>query len=84
MQILNTTTIEGFDLQVDQTFNLSEDRFITIKEIFDIDGEVFIGILNHQIPFTINIKKTGGTIQTGRFIMPAKQFVLENSHLFNQ
>lgn len=83
MQILTTATVEGFELSLDQTFTLQEDKFITIKEIFDIDGEIFIGILNHQLPFTINIKKTGGTIQTGRFIMPAKQFVLENSHLLS-
>lgn len=83
MQILITATVEGFELSLDQTFTLQEDKFITIKEIFDIDGEIFIGILNHQLPFTINIKKTGGTIQTGRFIMPAKQFVLENSHLLS-
>lgn len=83
MQILTTATVEGFEISVDQTFILQEDKFITIKEIFDIDGEIFVGILNHQLPFTINIKKTGGTIQTGRFIMPAKQFVLENSHLLS-
>lgn len=83
MQILTTSTVEGFELSVDQTFVLQEDKFITIKEIFDIDGEIFIGIINHQLPFTINIKKTNGQIQTGRFIMPARQFVLENSHLLS-
>lgn len=83
MQILTTSTVEGFELSVDQTFVLQEDKFITIKEIFDIDGEIFIGIINHQLPFTINIKKTGGQIQTGRFIMPARQFVLENGHLLS-
>jgi hypothetical protein len=83
MEILNTVLVEGFALTTDQTFNLAEDKFITIKEIFDIDGEIFIAITNHQLPATINIRKTGGQIQTGRFIMPAKQFVLENSHLLS-
>ncbi len=83
MEILNTTLVEGITLTVDQTFTLTEDKFITIKEIFDIDGEIFIAIINHQIPATINIRKTGGEIQTGRFIMSAKQFVLENSHLLS-
>lgn len=84
MQILTTATVEGFDLSLEQTFTLNEDKFITIKEIFDIDGEIFIGIINHNSPSLINIKKTGGQIQTGRYIMPARQFVLENSHLLSQ
>jgi hypothetical protein len=83
MEILNTALVEGTILTVDQTFTLTEDKFITIKEIFDIDGEIFIAIINHQIPATINIRKTGGEIQTGRFIMSARQFVLENSHLLS-
>jgi hypothetical protein len=83
MEILNTALVEGIVLTTDQTFTLTEDKFITIKEIFDIDGEIFIAIINHQIPATINIRKTGGEIQTGRFIMSARQFVLENSHLLS-
>jgi hypothetical protein len=83
MEILNTTLVEGFALTTDQTFSLGEDKFVTIKEIFEIDGEIFIAITNHQLPVIINIKKTGGEIQTGRFIMSAKQFVLENSHLLS-
>jgi len=83
MEILNTALVEGIVLTTDQTFTLTEDKFITIKEIFDIDGEIFIAITKHQLPATINIRKTGGEIQTGRFIMSAKQFVLENSHLLS-
>ena len=82
MEILTTVEVETKTLSTNQTFNLSPDKFITIKELFSIDGEIFMSIINHQIPFEVNIRKTGGSIQTGRFIFPAKQFVLENDHLF--
>ena len=81
MEILTTVEIEGKTLNVDQTFTLPDDKFVTIKELFSIDGEVFISFINHQIPHTINVP--GGSIQTGRFIMSARQFVLGSGYLFN-
>jgi hypothetical protein len=82
MEILTTVTVEGKTLLIDQTFNLpQEGKFITIKELFSIEGEIFVAIINHQIPHTINTPSGG--IQTGRFIMPARQFVLQYPHLFN-
>jgi hypothetical protein len=81
MEILTTVEIEGKTLNVDQTFTISENKFVTIKELFSIDGEVFISFINHQIPHTINISEN--SIQTGRFIMSARQFVLGSSYLFN-
>jgi hypothetical protein len=80
MEILITAEVEGKTLTLDQTFNLSEGKFLTIKELFSIDGEIFVSFINHQTPFTINT--SGGDIQTGRFIMSAKQFVLGSSYLF--
>ncbi len=80
MEILTTAEVEGKTLTLEQTFTPAEGKFVTIKELFSIDGEIFVSIINHGIPYTININKTGGTIQTGRFIMPARQFVLENNH----
>ena len=83
MEILTTAEVEGKTLTLEQTFTPAEGKFVTIKELFSIDGEIFMAIINHQIPHTMNITKTGGTIQTGRFIFPARQFVLENNHWFN-
>ena len=83
MEILTIVEVEGKTLTLEQTFNLIEDKFITIKELFSINGEVFMAIINHQIPYELNLPKSGTTIQTGRFIFPARQFVLENNHLFN-
>jgi hypothetical protein len=80
MEILTTAVVEGKTLTLDQIFNISEGRFVNIKELFSIDGEIFVSFINHQTPFTINT--SGGDIQTGRFIMSAKQFVLGSSYLF--
>lgn len=80
MEILTTTEIEGTTLNLEQVFTYPDGNSLTIKEIFSIDGEVFIAIINHQTPYNINVPGKGITIQTGRFIMPAKQFVLQNSH----
>ena len=82
MEILTTAEVESKILNLEDTFNLpQEGKFITIKELFSIEGEVFLAIINHQIPHTINTPSGG--IQTGRFIMPARQFVLQYPHLFN-
>ncbi len=79
MEILTTAEVEGKTLNLEQTINFSvEGKFVTIKELFSIEGEVFVSIINHAIPYTIQ----GTDIQTGRFIMPAKQFLLSyNSYL---
>lgn len=81
MEILTTAEVEGKTLTLEQTFTPEENKFVIIKELFSIDGEVFISFVNHQIPHTINT--SGGDIQTGRFIMSARQFVLGSSYLFN-
>ena len=71
MEILTTVEIEGKTLNVDQTFNLSEGKFLTIKELFSIEGEIFVAIINQQIPYTL----PGTQIQSCRFIMPAKKLI---------
>ena len=83
MEILTTVEIEGKTLNVDQTFNLPEGKFLTIKELFSIEGEVFISFTNHQMPYTINLHNVEGTVTTNRFITPARKFVLDSGHLFN-
>lgn len=73
MEILTTATVEGKNLNLEQTLNLSETNFVTIKEIFSIGDEIFVAVINHAIPHTV--VANGINIQTNRFIMPAKQFV---------
>jgi len=78
MEILTTAIVEGVTLNLEQTINFPVDgKFVTIKELFSIEGEVFVSLINHGIPYTI----PNTEIQTGRFIMPAKQFVLSYGNL---
>ena len=52
MEILTTAVVEGKTLNLEQTINPSvEGKFITIKELFSIDGEIYVSIINHQTPF---------------------------------
>jgi hypothetical protein len=81
MEILTTAEVEGKTLTLEQTFTPTEGKFVTIKELFSIDGEIFVSIINHSIPYTISTP--GGDIQTGRFIMSARQFVLGSNYAFN-
>jgi hypothetical protein len=80
MEILTTATVEGKTLTLEQTFTPAEGKFVIIKELFSIGDEIFIAVINHAIPYTIELN--GMFIQTNRFIMPAKQFViLYNTYL---
>lgn len=83
MEILTTTEIEGTTLNLEQVVTYPDGNSLTIKEIFSIDEEVFVAITNHQTPYNIIMSGGATTIQTGRFIMPAKQFVLQNNHLLS-
>ena len=72
MEILTTAVVEGKTLNLEQTINLPvEGKFITIKELFSIDGEIYVSIINHQIPY--NLPNT--EISVNRMIMIGKYFV---------
>jgi len=72
MEILTTAVVEGKTLNLEQTINPSvEGKFITIKELFSIDGEIYVSTINHQIPY--NLPNT--EISVNRIILAGKYFV---------
>lgn len=72
MEILTTAEVEGKTLNLEQNIiNENGDKFLTIKELFSIEGEIFVAIINQQIPYTL----PGTQIQSCRFIMPAKKLI---------
>jgi len=72
MEILTTAIVEGKTLNLEQTINPSvEGKFITIKELFSIDGEIYVSTINHQIPY--NLPNT--EISVNRIILAGKYFV---------
>jgi hypothetical protein len=84
MEIINTANIDNIILSVDQTFNISENKFITIKEMFIIDNEIYISYINERIPYVNYLENIGIEYKHYRVIMLAKNFILLNSNLFNQ
>jgi hypothetical protein len=80
MEILTTAEVEGKVLSLEQTFNYgTEGRFVTIKELFSIEEEIFVSLINNSIPYTLPTTQ----IQTNRFFMPAKQFVAMYNNLLS-
>jgi hypothetical protein len=72
MEILTTAVVESKILTLDQNINLPiEGKFVIIKELFSIDGEIYVSIINHQIPLTL----ANTEISVNRLIMSAKYFV---------
>lgn len=79
MEILSTVEIEGKTLVPDQIIFSSGSVFIQIKEIFSIEGEIFISIISQQNPHTITLPNGRGTIQTGRFFLTSAVFMASYS-----
>ena len=71
MEILTTAEVEGKILTLEQTINFTETNFVTIKELFSIDGEIYVSLISHQTPKTL----PNTDIAVNRFIMSAKYFV---------
>jgi hypothetical protein len=72
MEILTTAVVESKTLTLEQTINLpAEGKFVTIKELFSIDGEIYVSIINHQTPLTL----PNTEILVNRIIMSVKYFV---------
>lgn len=81
MEILNSIEIEGKLLTPDLVIGTG-DESITIKEIFSIEGEVYIAYTNILIPFIYTVTNTDKTVERKRFIMNANHFVLRYINLF--
>jgi hypothetical protein len=79
MEILSTVEIEGKILVPDQMVYSSNNVFVQIKEIFSIDGEIFISLISQQIPYTITLPGGKGTTQTGRFFLTSAVFMASYS-----
>jgi hypothetical protein len=72
MEILTTAVVESKTLTLDQNINLPiEGKFVIIKELFSIDGEIYVSIINHQTPLTL----PNTEISVNRLIMSVKYFV---------
>jgi len=83
MEILTTTTVEEKTLTVGDSWNIGNSTVVYLKELFDIDGEIYMTITINNQPINIKINRTEETYQSNRYVISAKKWVSENIHLFN-
>ena len=83
MEILTTATIEEKTLTVGDSWNIGNSNIVYLKELFDIDGEIYMTTTINNQPTNIKINRTQETYQSNRYIISAKKWVSENIHLFN-
>jgi hypothetical protein len=85
MEILTTALVEEKTLNVGDTFDVGNNVSIIIHELFDIDGQVYIGIsIQNQstTSLALNEEETE-TFTPNRYINSAVVWVRKNIHLFN-
>ena len=83
MEILTTVVIEEKILTVGDSWNIGNSNIVYLKELFDIDGEIYMTTTINNQPIDIKINRTEETYQSNRYIISAKKWVNENIHLFN-
>jgi len=83
MEILTTVVIEEKTLTVGDSWNIGNDTIIYLKELFSIDGEVYMTTTINDQPINIKINRTEETYQSNRYIISAKKWESENIHLFS-
>jgi len=83
MEILTTTTVEEKTLTVGDSWNIGNSTVVYLKELFDIDGEIYMTITINNQPIDIKINRTEEIYQSNRYVISAKKWVSENIHLFN-
>jgi hypothetical protein len=83
MEILTTATVEDKTLTVGDTWNIGSDTVITLHELFNIDGEIYMTTTVNNELINIKINRTQEIYQSNRYIISAKKWVSENIHLFN-
>jgi hypothetical protein len=82
MEILTTAIVEEKTLTVGDTWNIGSDTVITLHELFNIDGEIYMTTTVNNELINIKINRTEETYQSNRYIISAKKWVSENIHLF--
>jgi hypothetical protein len=83
MEILTTAIIEEKTLTVGDSWNIGNSNIVYLKELFDIDGEIYMTTTINNQPNNIKINRTQETYQSNRYVISAKKWVSENIHLFN-
>ena len=84
MEILQTATVENISLSVGDRWNIGNDIIVILKEIFEIDGVIYISTITENHPM-VSIKLSPDSeekITPNRYISLAELWVKKNAHLF--
>jgi hypothetical protein len=86
MNILETTTINNINLSVNDTWDIGNNISIVLKEIFEIDGDVYIATITegHDMLGVKLSKDSDEIITPNRYINLAEVWVKKNSNLFTK
>lgn len=86
MNILETSTVNGINLSLNDTWDIGNNVTIVLKEIFEIDGDVYISTITEGHPMMgLKINKDDTEVITpNRYINLAELWVKKNMHLFNK
>ena len=84
MKILQTATVSDINLSVGDSWNTGNNIQIQLKELFEIDGQVYISTITEghgMMGFKIN-KDDTEVITPNRYITLAEIWVKKNARLF--
>jgi hypothetical protein len=86
MNILETTTINNITLSVNDAWDIGNNVTIILKEIFEIDGDIYIATITEgHAMMGIKIDKDSDEVITpNRYINMAEIWIKKNSTLFNK
>jgi hypothetical protein len=86
MNILETTTINNINLSINDTFDIGNNITTVIKEIFEIDGHVYIATITEgHAMIGIKLDKDSDEVITpNRYINMAEVWIKKNNNLFNK
>jgi len=86
MNILETTTINNINLSVNDTWDIGNNITVVLKEIFEIDGDVYIATITegHDMLGVKLSKDSDEVITPNRYINLADIWVKKNSNLFTK
>jgi hypothetical protein len=86
MNILETTTVNSIVLSVNDIWDIGNNITIVLKEIFEIDGDIYIATITegHAMAGIKISKDSDEVITPNRYINLAEVWVKKNSNLFTK
>ena len=84
MNIIQTSTVENITISVGDRWNIGNNITIVLKEIFEIDGMIYVSTITENHPMmSLKISKdTQDVVTPNRYINSAELWIKKNTKLF--